>query len=173
MPRVHSRPTKPKLLEAGALTSELFEVAQIVPMQPCLRTSSLQAFSVHVLSYWEQIILSSLSYMRARMCECVYTKSLPSHPTLFDHMDCSPPGSSVHGILQTWTLEWVAMSFSRESSWPRDWACVSSGCCIGRWVLFHWTAGDALSPLATFTFYSWGNIWFYHCNCSTTGIRVF
>ena len=36
-------------------------------------------------------------------------------------MDCSPPGSSVHGILQVRILEWVAISFSRESSQPRDW----------------------------------------------------
>ena len=36
-------------------------------------------------------------------------------------MDCSPPGSSVHGILQTRILQWVAISFSRGSSLPRDW----------------------------------------------------
>ena len=35
-------------------------------------------------------------------------------------MHCSPPGSSIHGILQARTLEWVAISFSRRSSWPRD-----------------------------------------------------
>ena len=35
-------------------------------------------------------------------------------------MDCSPPGSSVHGIIQARILEWVAISFSRESSQPRD-----------------------------------------------------
>ena len=40
-------------------------------------------------------------------------------------MDCSPPGSSVHGILQARILEWAAISFSRGSSWPRDWTWVS------------------------------------------------
>ena len=40
-------------------------------------------------------------------------------------VDCSLPGSSVHGISQTWILEWVAISFSRVSSWPRDWTQVS------------------------------------------------
>ena len=40
-------------------------------------------------------------------------------------MDCSPPGSSVHGILQARILEWVAISFSRGSFWPRDRNCVS------------------------------------------------
>ena len=44
-----------------------------------------------------------------------------SCPTLCDPVDCSPPGSSVHGILQARVLEWVAMPPSRGSSWPRDW----------------------------------------------------
>ena len=39
-----------------------------------------------------------------------------SCPTLWDPVDCSPPGSSVHGILQARILEWVAIFFSRESS---------------------------------------------------------
>ena len=42
-----------------------------------------------------------------------------------DPMDCSPPGSSAHGILQAKILEWVAVSFSRGSSWPRDQTPVS------------------------------------------------
>jgi len=50
---------------------------------------------------------------------------IQSCPTLWDPMDCSPPGSSVHGILQTRILEWVAISSSRGSSWPRDRTCVS------------------------------------------------
>ena len=44
-----------------------------------------------------------------------------SCPTLFDPMDCSLPGSSVHGILQARTLEGIAIAISRGSSWPRDW----------------------------------------------------
>ena len=40
-------------------------------------------------------------------------------------VDCSPPSSSVHGILQARILEWVAISFSRGCSWPRDWSQVS------------------------------------------------
>ena len=43
-------------------------------------------------------------------------QSLQSCPTLCDPMNCSPPGSSVHGILQASILEWVAISFSRGSS---------------------------------------------------------
>ena len=41
-------------------------------------------------------------------------------PTLCDPVDCSPPCSSVHGIFQARVLEWVAISFSRGSSQPRD-----------------------------------------------------
>ena len=51
-------------------------------------------------------------------------------------MDCSPPGSSVHGIFQARILEWVAISFSRGSSQPRDRTRISS---IGRWALWHCT----------------------------------
>ena len=45
-------------------------------------------------------------------------QSLQSCLTLGDPMDCSPPGSSVHGILQARILEWVAMPSSRGSSQP-------------------------------------------------------
>jgi len=45
--------------------------------------------------------------------------------TLYNPMDCSPPGSSVHGILQARILEWVAIPFSRGSSQPRDRTQVS------------------------------------------------
>ena len=55
-----------------------------------------------------------------------------------DPMDCSPPGSSVPGISQATALEWVATSFSRGSSWPRDWTCSSYASCIGRQILYHW-----------------------------------
>ena len=47
-----------------------------------------------------------------------------SYPTLFDPMDWSLPGSSVHGIFQARILKWVTISFSRASSWPRDWTQV-------------------------------------------------
>ena len=49
---------------------------------------------------------------------CVSAKSLPSWPTLCNLMECSPPGSSVYGILQARILEWVALPSSRESSNP-------------------------------------------------------
>ena len=60
----------------------------------------------------------------------MHAKSLQSCPTLCDSMDCSPPGSSVHGIFQARILEWVAMSSSRGSSPPRDQIWVSWSFCI-------------------------------------------
>ena len=51
-------------------------------------------------------------------------------PTLCDPMDCSLPGSSVHGIFQATILEWAAISFSRGSSQPRDQTQVSRS--VGR-----------------------------------------
>ena len=62
-------------------------------------------------------------------------------------MDCSPPGSSVHGILQVRILEWVAISFSRGSSQPRDWTSVS---CIGRQILYHWATWEAQNAVELF-----------------------
>ena len=53
-----------------------------------------------------------------------------SYLTLCNPMECSPPGSSVHRISQARILEWVVISFSRGSSWLRDWTWVS--CIAGR-----------------------------------------
>ena len=63
---------------------------------------------------------------------------------LCDPMDCSLPGSSVHGIFQERVLEWVAISFSRGSSWPRDRTQVS--CTAGRRFTV-WATREAQSTL--------------------------
>ena len=67
----------------------------------------------------------------------LHAQSLQLCLTFFNSMDCNPPGSSVHGILQARILEWVAMPFSRGSSQPRDQTHVSYVSCIGQWVLYH------------------------------------
>ena len=74
------------------------------------------------------------------MCGCSVTQSCPS---LCDPMDCSPPGSFVHGVLQARVLEWVAMPSSGGCSLPRAQTHVSCISCIGRWVLYHWTIWDS------------------------------
>ena len=50
------------------------------------------------------------------MWKAAAAKSLQSCPTLSDPMDCSPPGSSIHGIFQARVLEWVAIAFSEVYS---------------------------------------------------------
>ena len=73
-------------------------------------------------------------------CASLVTQSCP---TLWDTMDCSPPGSSVHRISQARILEWVASSFSRGSPQPRDWTHVS---CISRRILYCWATWEAHPP---------------------------
>ena len=58
---------------------------------------------------------------------------------LFDPMDGNQPGSSVHGIFQARILEWVAISYSRESSQPMAHTHVLWISYIGRWILYHCT----------------------------------
>ena len=67
-------------------------------------------------------VLSRFGCLRLSLC----------HP-----INCSPPGLSVHGILQARILGWVAMPFSRGSSRSRDGIDISSVSCIGKWVLYH------------------------------------
>ena len=60
--------------------------------------------------------------------------------TLCDLMESNPPDSSVHGILQERILEWVAIPFSRGSSWPKDWTQVS--CTAGKFLTI-WPTREA------------------------------
>ena len=62
---------------------------------------------------------------------------------LWDPMDCSPPASSAHRIFQARILEWVAISFSRGSSWPRDQTHITCLFCIDRRILYHCTTWEA------------------------------
>ena len=74
---------------------------------------------------------------RRGMMMCVCILSSFSHVQLCNPIDCSPPGSPVHGILQARILEWIAMLSSRGSSQPRDLTEVSYVSCFGRRVLYH------------------------------------
>ena len=74
------------------------------------------------LAFWR---FKSLHYHHEKV-KALVTKPCPTH----DPMGCSLPGSSVHGISQARMLEWVAIPFSRRSSWPRDQIQVA--CIVGR-----------------------------------------
>ena len=77
------------------------------------------------------------------LCTYVHVQSCL---TLCDPMDCSPPGSSAHGILQAGILEWVAMPSSKGSSRPRDPIHVSQVHCLGRQVLYYWATWETWTP---------------------------
>ena len=83
----------------------------------------------------EVFFACALMCTRARAQSC---------PTLCNPMDCSPPGSSVHGIPQARILEWVALPSSRRSSSPRDRNVVFLRLLRGRWILYHSTTWEAL-----------------------------
>ena len=98
--------------------------------------------AIHFHMYWnDDLVLMSTELMfelvepyifvLLHFSACVYAQW---HLTFCDCMDCSLPGSSVHGIPQARILEWVAISFSRGISQPRDRTQVS---CIGRQILYH------------------------------------
>ena len=78
---------------------------------------------------WMDLVIIILSEVRQRKANMIslHSESEVTQlcPTLCDPMDCSLPSSSIHGILQARILEWVAISFSRGSSRPRDRTQVS------------------------------------------------
>ena len=71
---------------------------------------------------------------------CVHAQSCL---TLCSPVNCNPPVSSVHEILQARVPVPVAISSSRGSSRSRDWTCISCVSCIGRWILSHYTTQEA------------------------------
>ena len=104
-----------------------------LPLAPPGKPQNLKQSSSKILFYY--------------CCCCLVTQSCL---TLCEPMNCSPPASSVHGILQARILEWVALSFSRGSSQPRDWTHISW---IGRWILYHWATSEALAHNICLHFY--------------------
>ena len=110
-------------------------------------------WSIVELQCW---VVSGVEQSDSVMCTCA--KLLHLCLTLCDHMDCRPPGSSVHGILQARILEWAAMPSSRGSSRPRDWTWVSYTSCTGRKVLnqYHHLG----SPIQVYTCIYYAYIYF-------------
>ena len=91
-------------------------------------TIRIQCCFIHLCWLWETSVCCAV---------CLVTQSCL---TLWDPMDCSLPGFSVHGILQARILEWVAISSSRGSSQQRDRTCIS---CVSEFFT-HSTFREAL-----------------------------
>ena len=112
-----------------------------------------------------------------RVCMCVLSHSVMSL------CNCSPPGSSVHGILQARILEWVAVPFFRGSSQTRDQTRDSYISCNGQWVLLPlgppgkpincskgWEVTTGLCELALCALYIWGRWQSRRSAAGTTGL---
>ena len=97
-------------------TNQVFLTLLLIKIILSIQSVLLECNQLYVQEYAS--ILMTVSQL---LEQCVYKSCL----TLCDPMDHSPPGSSVHGILQARIPEWVAMPSSRGSSWPRDWTHVS------------------------------------------------
>ena len=90
-------------------------------------------------AWWAAIYGASQSWTQLKwLSSSSNSMSTQSCPALYDPMDCSPPASSVQGIFQARIMEWVAISYLRGSSWPRDQTCVSCGSCIVGGFFTHW-----------------------------------
>ena len=114
----------------------------------CLFTQGLNKASTYLnVSYYPKSRITMILVLKELWWfYCTESESEVSQlcPALCDPMDCSLPGFSVHGIFQARILEWVAISFSRGSSWPRDWTQVShivSRCFTGKphWIVINHT----------------------------------
>ena len=103
-----------------------------------------KAVEIKFWAMWRELPTTDLTWSQSKegQIEFMKVKELVAQlcPTLCDPMDCSLPGSSIHGILQARILDWVAIPFSRGSSWFRDWTQVS--CITGRFFTI-WASREA------------------------------
>ena len=123
------------LLQCVKVESES-EVAQSCPTfhnpMDCVAYQAPLSMGFSRQEYWSGchcLLCQEIEMLKEGVCA-------QSCPTLCEHMDCGPPGFSVHGILQTRILQWVGISFSRESTQG------SNPCLL---PLLHWQAGYQLS----------------------------
>ena len=90
---------------------------------------------------WESTTGLLWQLLGMQWCVCMLLPQ--SCPTLCDPTDCSPPGSSVHGILQARILDWVVIPFSSRSRWLRVQTHISCIFCIGSWFFTTSTTWEA------------------------------
>ena len=120
------------------------------PLLHCLCSSNLVCKKEMLTPNKQQRKIPSTTFYKDDTC-----MHAPLCPTLCDPMDCSPPDSSVHGILQARVLDWVVILASKGSSQkPRDWTGFSCDSCIGRqilWPLRHQVNNKEKLPEPCFT----------------------
>jgi len=108
--------------------------SSVIPFSSCLQSlPASESFPMSQLFAWggQSTGVSALASFLPKNTQ----DWTPSHAQFFcDPMDCSSRGSSIH------VLKWVAVSFSRGSSWPRDQSRAS---CIGRQIVYYWATNEA------------------------------
>ena len=114
------------LIGTHSLQPKSFRFISVVAWQPW----SVHCFFLAIPGSWHFSEWPTEMITSMRVCSIAQ-----SCPTVCNPMDYSLPGSSVHGIFQARILEWVAISFSRGSSQPRDGTHVSCISCSGRQIL--------------------------------------
>ena len=107
---------------------------------------SLFVLTTNILSGLPKKSLKRLAPYKSPACVCACARSVTVMSNSCDLMDSSMPDSFVLGIFQARILEWVAISFSRGSSWPKDQTPVFRVSCIGRQILYHWAHGKPITP---------------------------
>ena len=118
----------------------------LFPLLFCLGRWCLKFFmhssASHTLIFRRTICVPfKLNLKRTQHCKSIMCAQSVRRVQLCDLMDCIPPESSVHGVLQARILEWVMISYSTRSSWPRDWTHIS---CIGRQILYHFATSEVI-----------------------------
>ena len=113
------------------LWDQTIHFPEVHPVQPF----RLQLYTFHTLCCATSPILATFSYQYFSEHWCMCAKLLQSF--VCNPMDYSPPGSSIHGILQARILDCVAMPSSRGSSQARDQNCVSYISCFVSWVPYY------------------------------------
>ena len=114
--------------------------------------SSSVTLNAGILLFWKWILIwaNAVSCHSTLVCVCMCVRVCVSvhsvaqlYLTLCDPMDCSLPGSSVHGVSQARIQEWVAISYSRRSSQPKDQTSISCISCIACGFFYHCAIWEA------------------------------
>ena len=119
------------------------------PIPGILQARTLEWVAISFSKAWKwKVKVKSLSHVRPSATP--WTAAFQAPPSMgfsrqeywsgVPPMDCSLPGFSIHGIFQARVLEWIAISFSRGSSWPRNWTGVS---CIAGTHFTLWATREA------------------------------
>ena len=104
-----------------------------------------------LLSPCSEMCFLNRDFLYITLCHCVCCVCVCVHSGSVVSNSMWPPGLyltrlSAHGIFQDRILEWIAISYSKGSFWPRDRTHISWVSCISRQILYHWASWEAVSP---------------------------